>query len=484
MSDGNPLDATEGGDTGLLTNFDRSPGDFEHGGLTKATEGAGIFTSVASTVQDAANGNWGGFAMDLGADALDALGVAMDPLGSLGAAGIGWLIEHVSFLKKPLDWLAGDPDEVTKKAQTLQNVSDYLKSSAANYAGSVGVLQQTQGAAADGYRQAAADYQTAVTGLSAHIDGATKAMHTAATIVGTTRGVVRDTIAQFAADAVIKFIAAQALAPVTFGASEAAFIADEVVEGTSVAAKNTSKVTKAAKETQALAKGAKQSKNTLRETGDGFAKATSRRAKAEEFNTRAASHTERVHEHGASSAEQLNKEAAHNARAVENDMNLGANRRALGENQREIDRALANKDRGDIRAGNRERGPLKEENTRLNAEDRALNREQRELEQGHRQLGREGKDINAESRDLAAERERLIAERSNFGVGPAKDFHHWLEEQGIRGTLGEKAVDTAKEAGTNITSGQDLREKDVQDGYRDEHKDEKIPDGSFVSRGE
>ncbi|HEV8560297.1 MAG TPA: hypothetical protein VGR06_28510 [Actinophytocola sp.] len=487
MPEGNPLVAESEGQehpnpvTHPFSNFTISPTDLDHGGLTKATEGAGIFNDVASTIQDAKTGNWGGLAMDIGADAIDALGIAMDPLGSLAGAGIGWLIEHVSFLKKPLDWLAGDPEAVTAKAQTLQNVSQHLQSSAANYVNSVGKLQQTQGSAADGYRRAAQNYQQAVTGLAGHLDEATQAMHTAAMIVGTTRGIVRDSISQFVGDAIVKFIAASALAPVTFGGSEAAFIADEVVEGTSLATRNAGRVSKVVKETETLAKGAKKSETALRDGGEGFARATN---KVEDFNTRAAAHGESVHEHGVSSEGQLGREAGHNERAITNEQDLAANRDALGHNQRDIDRALADKNRGDIRAGNRERGPLKDENRRRGAEDRALNRERHELEQDHNRLRHEGNRLNEESSELAAERRGLINERldefHDHGVGPGRDLHHYLEEHRAA-ELGHKGLEYGTEAGRNVFTSQGTR--DTQIAYEYEHKlheEGEIRDGSFV----
>jgi uncharacterized protein YukE len=490
MPEGNPLVAQSEGQenpnpvTHPFSNFkvDTSgPGAFlEHGGLTKVTEGGGAFNDVASTIQDAYTGNWGGLAMDIGADAMDALGIAMDPLGSLAGAGIGWLIEHVSFLKKPLDWLAGDPEAVTAKAQTLQNVSQHLQSSAQNYVNSVGKLQQTQGAAADGYRQAAQNYSTAVSGLAGHLQEAQQAMHTAAMIVGTTRGIVRDSISQFVGDAIVKFIAASALAPVTFGGSEAAFIADEVVEGTSLAARNAGKVSKVVKETETLAKGAKKSEEALREGGEGFAKATGKAA--EDFNTRAAAHNERIHEHGAASESQLGKEAGHNERAINNEQDLAANRDALGRNQRDIDRALADKNKGDIRAGNRERGPLKDENRRLNDEDKALNRERHDLEQSHNNLRKEGNQLNREAEDLAKERRELINERRDafhdHGIGPGRDLHRFLEEHPAA-EWGHRGLEYGTEAGRNVFTSQGTRDGQIAWEYEEEHREE-IPDGSFV----
>ena len=63
MPEGNPLLAESEGQenpnpvTHPFSNFTIPPTDLEHGGLTKATEGAGLFNDVASTVQDAATGN-------------------------------------------------------------------------------------------------------------------------------------------------------------------------------------------------------------------------------------------------------------------------------------------------------------------------------------------------------------------------------------------------------------------------------------------
>ncbi len=492
MSEGNPLLAESEGQanpnpvTHPLSNFTISPTDFAHGGLTKSTEGAGLFNDVASTIQDGATGNWGGLAMDLAADGLDGLGMMMDPLGSLAGAGIGWLIEHISFLKKPLDWLAGDPEAVTAKAQTLQNVAEHLRSSAENYVNSVGTLQKTQGSAADGYRTAAQNYQQAVNGLAAHVDGATQAMHTAAMIVGTTRSIIRDSISQFVGDAIVKFIAASALAPVTFGGSEAAFIADEVAEGASLAASNAGKVSKVVKETETLAKGAKKSETAMRDAGKGFEKAAGKEAnKVDDFNTKAAAHNERVHEHGARSEDQLGKEAGHNERAVDNQQNLADNRDALGRNQNDLDRAVKDHDKGDMRRLNQERRPLKDENRALNQEDKALNRERHDLDQSHNQLRHQGNDINHEGNQLARERKEIIDDKvegfHDHGVGPAKDLHHWVENHPAA-KVGEHVVDGAKEVGMNVFTNEGTRTAGIQYEYEErlEEQGGEIPDGSFV----
>src|SRR5579883_429782 len=165
------------------------------GSVSQGFEGSGIFSDAASTISDAASGNWGAVAADAAGDGMDALGVAMDPLGSLAGAGIGWLIEHISFLKKPLDLLAGDPEAVTAKAQTWTNIANQLNKSASDYQNSAKALsEQHKGAAADAYQQSAGNYCTTISQAATHAQSAAQAMNVAGTIVGTTRGLIRDSV--------------------------------------------------------------------------------------------------------------------------------------------------------------------------------------------------------------------------------------------------------------------------------------------------
>jgi hypothetical protein len=260
--------ADEGGENPLVPESENNAAFSNFANINQGFEGSGIFSDAKSTIIDASNGDWGALAGDLVGDGFDALGIIADPMGSLIGAGIGWLIEHISFLKEPLDLLAGDPEEVTRMAQTWTNISNQLTKSAQDYQNSAKTLsEQHKGAAADSYQQAAGDYSTVIAQAATHAQSAAGAMNTAATIVGTTRGVIRDSVAQFCGDAVWKFIAASSLAPVTFGASEAAFITDEVVEGTSLATKIAGKLSKVAKSLDTLAKDGAKSGKVLKEAG-------------------------------------------------------------------------------------------------------------------------------------------------------------------------------------------------------------------------
>ncbi|GLZ32832.1 hypothetical protein Lesp02_50200 [Lentzea sp. NBRC 105346] len=257
---GNPLNATEGFEWSSLvkgSNFD-SP--------TQAWDASGMFGSAANVIYDGIKGDWGAVAADTAGLGLDLLGFAMDPLGSILSSVIGWLIEHIGFLKEPLDLLAGDPDAVTAMATTWKNIAKRLHETSQKYSETLGTLEGTHGAAIDGYRKAVQNFSQVVSGGGAHADSAAQAMTVAASAVGVVRGIIRDLIANFAADAIIKFAAASALAPVTFGASEAAFIADTVAEGAVLAGKNAKKVSKLVKQLEKVADDAKHSRNMIKGT--------------------------------------------------------------------------------------------------------------------------------------------------------------------------------------------------------------------------
>ncbi|SOD72400.1 hypothetical protein SAMN05892883_1797 [Jatrophihabitans sp. GAS493] len=231
---------------------------------TAGTAGAGIFYDAASTVKDFQNGNWVAQGVDLAGDGLDLLGIIADPLGALGAAGIGWLIEHIGFLMDALDLVGGNPDEVSAKSQTWQRIAAALEKSSSDYTRSAEALgSQYTGPAAAAYQRAAANYASTISGAADHARNAAQAMTVAGVAVGTVRGIIRDSIAQFVSDAIWKFVAAQALAIETLGGSEAAFVIDEVAEGSSLAMRNASRIMKLVNALKQLETGGRASGKAL-----------------------------------------------------------------------------------------------------------------------------------------------------------------------------------------------------------------------------
>jgi hypothetical protein len=202
-------------------------------------EGAGLVSDVADLVRVGAKADDGpGFApsrisgpqatIALGGAGLSALAAQGNPIETLAEAGLGWLIEHVDFLREPLDQLAGDPNEIKAHAQTWHNVGRELGLIADEQERELGGLGAWQGVAADAYRLAAGrqlDVLRRNAGSAEELAG--EILSNAATVAAV-RSVVRDMIVDFVTKLTEWAIGALATAPATAGASIAAVIAGAV----------------------------------------------------------------------------------------------------------------------------------------------------------------------------------------------------------------------------------------------------------------
>lgn len=131
---------------------------------------------------------------------LDILGMVIDPLGSLLAWGVSWLMEHVKPLKEALDWLAGNPDEIAAHAATWRNVS--AAGTGAHQQLTDAVRAQTagwSGESGDAYRDHAAQQLEIIGGITTAAGAISYAVEGSGLLVGLVRGIVRDLIAQFVA---------------------------------------------------------------------------------------------------------------------------------------------------------------------------------------------------------------------------------------------------------------------------------------------
>jgi hypothetical protein len=202
-------------------------------------EGAGLVSDVADLAKVGAKANDGpGFdpsristpqaTIALGGAGLSALAAKGNPIETLAEAGLGWLIEHVDFLREPLDQLAGDPNEIKAHAQTWHNVGRELGLIADDQERELERLGAWQGVAADAYRLAAgrqADVLRRNAGSAEELAG--EILSNAATVAAV-RSVVRDMIVDFVMKLAEWAIGALATAPATAGASIAAVIAGAV----------------------------------------------------------------------------------------------------------------------------------------------------------------------------------------------------------------------------------------------------------------
>ncbi|SDF45616.1 hypothetical protein [Pseudonocardia oroxyli] len=158
-------------------------------------EGAGIVSSVADVL--GADGAVGLGAAGVGL-ALDAVDFASDPLGEFTSAGFGWLIEHVSWLREPLDALAGDPGAITAAAAGWGETADMLRRESAGR----GAAPAWEGRAAQRYAEAERALGDRLAEAADRADAVAQRIVLAGLAVGTVRALVRDAIADFLAAAV------------------------------------------------------------------------------------------------------------------------------------------------------------------------------------------------------------------------------------------------------------------------------------------
>jgi hypothetical protein len=165
---------------------------------TRGWTGIWIADDIQSIVDGCQSGSWidasiGGFAASM-----DALGFVTDPLGSLVAWGVSWLMEHVKPLREALDWLAGDPAQIAAYAETWRNVARAARQAAADLGDSVARdIKQWTGAAADAYRARASEHEGALNAASSAADAIGMIVEGAGLVVAMVRMLVRDLIAEF-----------------------------------------------------------------------------------------------------------------------------------------------------------------------------------------------------------------------------------------------------------------------------------------------
>ncbi|HVV09554.1 hypothetical protein [Amycolatopsis sp.] len=206
---------------------------------SNSTTGAGAIDSwhsVASSIEEiktAHGADAAAIGVEIGVTVVgavaDTVALALDPLAKLAAAGIGWLIEHISFLKEPLDQIAGDPAEVSKLAVQLHKIAETLRSASTDMDSAL--KAQITGWKGDGYDA----FKGEITARKGQLDDAGHAVDTAGYVVETTgalitavRSLIRDLISTVLGDIIATMLVALAMAIWTFGASIVAGVATSV----------------------------------------------------------------------------------------------------------------------------------------------------------------------------------------------------------------------------------------------------------------
>ncbi|MFD9698023.1 WXG100 family type VII secretion target [Lentzea sp. NPDC059081] len=215
--------------------------------------GAGIFDSagfVAKAVRRAHEGDVGAVAAELGigsvALALDLAATAIDPLGKLVAAGLGWLIEHVAFLRAPLDLIAGDPPEIKLMAQTLHRDAQSVRRASEELAGLVRRAEDSwSGESADSFRFAADELRVRVDAAAESVDTAGYLVETTMAVIAAVRALVRDIVTSVLGDIVATMLMAIACSWITAGVSIVVGVTKCVLSAVAAVVRSMAKIGKA-----------------------------------------------------------------------------------------------------------------------------------------------------------------------------------------------------------------------------------------------
>ncbi|MEV7036660.1 hypothetical protein [Amycolatopsis sp. NPDC051061] len=197
---------------------------------SNSTTGAGVFDSWKQVgdsigkVQTEHGGDLAAVGVELGINVisavLDTVAFAMDPLAKLIAAGLGWLIEHVSFLKWPLDQVAGNPSEVTKVANELHKIGESLRNTGTELDETLkSTITQWQGKGYDSFLKSINDRKGWIDSNAKAADVAGYMVETTGALIGAVRALLRDIITTILGDIISTMLIALALAIPTFGAS-------------------------------------------------------------------------------------------------------------------------------------------------------------------------------------------------------------------------------------------------------------------------
>ncbi len=107
--------------------------DSEKNPVDSALEGAGAIQDYYGGIEKLVQGDWTEGLLGLGSAGFDAASMIAsggNPLETLMSWGFGWVIEHVDFLKEPLDWLTGNQDALDLEVQKWTTISKKVQETA------------------------------------------------------------------------------------------------------------------------------------------------------------------------------------------------------------------------------------------------------------------------------------------------------------------------------------------------------------------
>ncbi|GAA3868807.1 hypothetical protein GCM10022243_38020 [Saccharothrix violaceirubra] len=194
---------------------------------TKPYTGLSPVEAAVALREAIANGDWIDRAIARTSLGLEGLAFLFDPVGSLAAWAVNWLIEQVKPLREGLDKLAGDPAQIRAYADTWKNISEAVTDAYQEYHREVaqGTASWT-GSSGDAYRARTAQDVEQLKGAAVCADAISVVVRVAGELVGTVRELVRETVVQCLVTLFVRLPFWLLLEGVTLGLATPAVIAN------------------------------------------------------------------------------------------------------------------------------------------------------------------------------------------------------------------------------------------------------------------
>jgi len=158
--------------------------------------GAFLLEDGESLIAAIESGDWVQGGMAAFSAVADTVAMVSDPLGSLIATGLGWVMEHVEPLRGWMNDLTGDAGEVAGFSQTWSNVAVQMGQSADELARVVRDLDDMDGEAIQAYLAFQLEAEKHLRAAGSWAEAMAVGLEIASTIVKIVHDIVRDAIAE------------------------------------------------------------------------------------------------------------------------------------------------------------------------------------------------------------------------------------------------------------------------------------------------